>query len=160
MRPGRIGFTLLEVVLVMVVMLLATAIAIPYLDALRDDINLTGAADKVRGCWAEARVRAIEDGKPYKFGIVPGQDRFRYAPDGTGQDDPAPVEDSLPKGITFSLDRGDLPSDGDGFTTLVTFQATGEASDDVEVTLASPSLQPIVLRLRALTGAVSTRRGG
>jgi hypothetical protein len=146
-------------VLVLAVMLLATAIAYPYLDALRDDINMTAGADKVRAAWAEARLRAIEDSQPYKFGIVPGQNGFRVTPD-NGDASAAPaLEGTLPKGITFSLDRSDLGSDGDGYVTLVTFQPNGSASDDVQITLTASGTRPVTLGLRSLTGAVSVRRG-
>src|SRR5215207_2493825 len=122
----RRGFTLLEVTLVMAVIVLMAAIALPSIEVMYGDVRLTAAADQIRGTWANARTKAIEEGRPYRFAVQP-DGKFRIAPDagdfwtgggGTPTDNteandpdapPLILEDALPKGVLF----GDETNSGD-----------------------------------------------
>src|SRR4051794_15075176 len=112
----RHGFTLLEVLLVVAVIVILGAMAYPSIEAMYGDVRLSAAADQVRARWADARTKAIEDGRPYRFATQP-DGQFRIAPDapefwsgggGTPADasdadtPPLVLEDSLPKGVSFS----------------------------------------------------------
>jgi prepilin-type N-terminal cleavage/methylation domain-containing protein len=79
-RPRR-AYTLLELVIVCALLAIAAAVAAPTVSALYNQHRLGVASDAVREAWARARARAIEDGRPYRFSVVPGTGRFRVAPD-------------------------------------------------------------------------------
>src|SRR6516225_4148084 len=77
----RRGYTLLELMLVMAVMLMVGAMTVPMLyDSLYGDIKVTAAADKVRARWADCRWQAIEQGRPYRFAVIPNTGKFRIEP--------------------------------------------------------------------------------
>jgi prepilin-type N-terminal cleavage/methylation domain-containing protein len=170
MRRG--GFTLLELTLVLAVIVLLAAMAYPSLEAMYAEVRLTAAADQVRAAWADARAKAVEDGLPYRFAVMPADGRYRIAPDsgdywagGAGAAAPADAdsppldrEDALPKGVSFADDG--LVGEGDeaaGWVTLVRFQPDGTASRDVEVVFTAAGCRPLQVRLRGLTGAVTTQ---
>lgn len=168
----RRGFTLLEVLLVVVVIVLLGAMAYPSIEVMYADVRLNAAADQIRGRWAEARTKAIEDGRPYRFAVQPGG-QYRIAPDsadfwdGGASDAPADsdappleVEESLPAGVGFA--DGGTAADGDsgGWQTIVTFLPDGTASRDVEVIFQSDAARrPLHLKLRGLTGSVTVQMG-
>ena len=81
-RTRRPGLTLLEVLLVMAILLTLAAVAYPTLSAMYGDVRVKAAADQVRASWTEARAKAIEDGRAYRFSVEPGTGKFRVAPDG------------------------------------------------------------------------------
>jgi len=170
--PLRRGFTLLEVTLVLAVIVLLAAMAYPSLEAMYGDVKLSAGADLVRSRWADARTRAIEEGRPYRFATQP-DGKFRVAPDasdfwsggGTPSDSvgandadvpPLVIEDSLPNGIGFADDSNSgESSDGSGWTTVLRFLPDGTASADRVITLRAEGYRSVQLKLRALTGAVT-----
>lgn len=170
MTPRR-GFTLLEVTLVMAVIVLLAAISYPSIEAMYGDVKLSAGADLVRARWADARTRAIEEGRPYRFSTQP-DGKFRVAPDASdfwtgggtpsaGANDadvqPLVIEDSLPNGIGFSDESntaGDS-SDGGGWNTVLRFLPDGTASADTVITLHADGYRSVQLKVRALTGAVT-----
>src|SRR5581483_8551961 len=151
MTPRR-GFTLVEVLLVVAVIVILGAMAYPSIEAMYGDVRLSAAADQIRGRWADARTQAIQEGRAYRFAVQ--QDgQYRIAPDaaefwtggggtvagGDADTDsdtpPLVVEESLPKGIVF----GDETNNADGtdsgpWTTIVRFLPTGAASADRTIT--------------------------
>jgi prepilin-type N-terminal cleavage/methylation domain-containing protein len=168
----RPGFTLLEVTLVMAVIVLMAAMAWPSIEAMYGDVKLTAGADLVRARWADARTRAIEDGRAYRFATQP-DGKFRVAPDaddfwgggsgtsndpGNGNDTPPlVVEDALPAGIGFA-DESNGPadtSDSGPWTTVLKFLPDGTASADKVITLHADGYRSVLLKVRALTGAVT-----
>src|SRR5690348_16660356 len=78
----RRAYTLFELLLVLALLIVMAAIAYPTLDSLYADFRLSSAADQVRACWAEGRAHAVEEGRPYRFAVVPERGNFRIAPDG------------------------------------------------------------------------------
>lgn len=158
----RRGFTILETMLVLALILVIAAIAIPSIDAMYSDVKLTAAADMVRGNWAEARARAAEDGIAYRFAVVPQTGKFRVSPDADNSladdsgDPPLTVEDTLPGEVTFS-DASDSGGSSDGeYQSVVVFLPDGTAQENVEVGFRGRGSRTLVLKLRGLTGAVST----
>jgi prepilin-type N-terminal cleavage/methylation domain-containing protein len=177
----RRAFTLFETVLVMALLVILAAIAYPSIEGMYGYYKLQAAADTVRGHWAEARTRAMEEGRAYRFAVIWGKGNFRVAPDGadfwSGNDaaaadssgqPPLMVSDALPKGIPFRrLDtpRGDgaadtvLPTDSvdpGQWSTVAIFLPDGTAREDVDVVLDNGA-RVFVVKLRALTGGVSVR---
>jgi prepilin-type N-terminal cleavage/methylation domain-containing protein len=183
-RQRRRGYTLLEVVLTMAIMVMLAALGYPTLDSMYTGVKVEAASDAVRAAWAEAQAHAVNEGRAYRFAVVPGKGNYRVAPDSSDYwkgntptpDDPdnAPIvlENSLPKGIVFTTDGGPLPSDGgndtalpnDGvgagqWSTTAVFLPDGTAQDDADITLRLHDARPITVHLRALTGVVTVQRG-
>ncbi len=159
----RRGFTILELTLVMALIIVIAALAIPSFEAMYSGVKLTTAADMVRAHWANARARAVEDGIPYRFAVVPQSGRFKVSPDAedaptddTG-DPPLLVEDTLPGDVTFADANGSNVENSDGeYQTLIVFYPDGTAREDVEVGFRGRGTRTMVLRLRGLTGAVTS----
>jgi len=170
----RRGFTILELTLVLAVMLVVAAITVPSLEVMQGDTKLNAAADIVRGRWADARGRALEDGVAYRFAVIPQTGKFRVAPDsddfwsGGGGDAPqsdnAPLvlEDSLPEGVVFAdaSDSGSGGGEGGDWQPVVAFLPDGTAARNVEVAFKARGTRTLTLRLRGLTGAVTRQRDG
>ncbi len=164
-RTPRPAFTLLEVLLVIAILVAIGAAAFPTLEGLYRDVREKAAADVVRAAWSEARARAIEDGRSYRFAVQPGTGNFRVAPDtsfsdGTlvGDDEAPPYtqEEALPGSILFEV-PGDLPAEG-GWTTVAIFNPDGTCNSDTEITLKTRDDGPaITVRVRAMTGAITVR---
>jgi prepilin-type N-terminal cleavage/methylation domain-containing protein len=168
-RRRRRGVTLIEMLLVVAILIALAAIAYPTLAAMYGDVRVKAAADEVRAAWTEARARAIEDGRPYRFAVQPGTGHFRVAPDaaefwdgsgGSGDENAPPPhlqEDQLPNGIAFEVPP-DLPEDN-GWTTVAVFNPDGSCQADIEITLKEDDdTAPLVVRVRAMTGAISVRK--
>jgi prepilin-type N-terminal cleavage/methylation domain-containing protein len=67
-RVSRLsGFTLIEVVLVLSLLVVIFAVSVPYLGSSFSRANLSGAADLVRGALARSRVKAMESGRAQVF---------------------------------------------------------------------------------------------
>jgi prepilin-type N-terminal cleavage/methylation domain-containing protein len=177
----RSGYTLFEMAIVLALLVLLAGLAVPSLETMYSDYKLQSAVDQVRGKWAALRARAIVDGRPYRFSVVPGAGDFRGAPDsgdfsagGEAADPdngPLVFQDSLPQGITFGTgdapaapaddaSAGAAPVSSGGWTTAAVFLPDGTAQQDAQIVFSYPGSGSIVLRLRALTGGVSTRRPG
>jgi len=180
----RRAFTLTEILVVVAVMAVIVVLTVPTLHEMYGDYVIEGAADAVRGSWADARAHAMNESRPYRFAFVPGKGNFRVAPDSAdfwnGGDGSAQANDStppwvfqeaLPRGVRFADGDSPLPPDDGGDTSLasdgvgseawvpiVTFLPDGTASQDVEVMFQSRSGRQVVLKLRSMTGSVTTIR--
>ena len=69
----RSGVTLFELVMVLAVLVVLAAVLYPLFDGLYAEMRVSQAADQVRAGWAEARAHAMNEGRPYRFAILPGQ---------------------------------------------------------------------------------------
>ncbi len=182
MRPVRRGYTLFELIVVVALIVVLASLAIPSIQSMYADSKLQAAVDQVSGKWAQMRTRAILEGRPYRFAVGANGSDFRVAPDDAqywgGGDPPAPsdpanaplvVQGSLPHGIQFtqsdtvSTNPYDAlnppPSSSSGaWTTVAVFLPDGTAQQDVEIVFRMTDCSPVSLRLRALTGGVTSRR--
>lgn len=174
----RRAFTLLELILVLAVMAMIMAAAVPSIEAMLADAKLQEAADLIRSRFAEARSHAIEEGRPYRFAVMPNQSDYRIAPDlpeywGDGQASadsstaaaPLTVESKLPNGILFQLGEGQGGRGGDSgpWTHLVSFLPDGTCDNDCSIVLEFGDSSPVQITVRALTGSVtaqSVNKGG
>jgi prepilin-type N-terminal cleavage/methylation domain-containing protein len=172
MRASRSGFTILELLLVLAILVMLAAMAFPAIETMYDDMKVQAAADHLRGRLAQARSRAIDDGRAYRIGVHPDTGDYRLAPDspefwGDGSaptqsnDDtyPAPLIDqgTLPGEIVFRF-AGNAPASSGGWSTLVSFLATGSAADDCSILLDREGARSIQINVRALTGGVTSKR--
>jgi prepilin-type N-terminal cleavage/methylation domain-containing protein len=156
------GFTLFELMLVMMIILVAAAVSIPAIDAMMGDSRVKAARDLVRARWADIRGRAILEGRPYKFSIIENTGKFRIEPeDGNTPsddgDDPLIAEEELPGQVPFVKDQasaGAASGAGD-YETLAVYLPDGTARDDVQIMFGKQGGRLIGLQLRALTGAVT-----
>ena len=181
-RSRRSAYTLFEVVLVGAVLTILAAVSYPTLKNMYGYHKLNGAVDSVRAAWAEARSRAIDEGRPYRFSVEPNGSHYRVAPDeddywsgGSGPaNDPngkaLVLEKALPGGVRFALgdeapaaddaapDNGkeDCKASGNWSTGAV-FLPNGTARDDVKITFQVRGVRPTAIQLRGLTGNVSVQ---
>ncbi len=79
-RGPRRGFSLLEILLVLAVFVVISAMAIPATTSLFSGQQLRSAADIVRARFSDARVRAIKTGDVYAFFYKPGGGDYWIAP--------------------------------------------------------------------------------
>ncbi len=183
-RQPRRGYTLIEVVLVMALMVILAAIGYPSIESMYTSVKVDGAADSVRAAWAEAQAHAVNEGRPYRFAVVPGKGNYRVAPDSSdywnggvpqpsdGQEPPIVLTGSLPRGIVFTPEgAGSPPTDEDTalpdnavssseWVSTAVFLPDGTAQDDVDIHLQYEGARPMVIHLRSLTGVVTVERGG
>jgi prepilin-type N-terminal cleavage/methylation domain-containing protein len=162
-RTRRPAFTLFEIVLVVAIIGIFAAISAPSIQGMYGYYKLTAATDQLRAAWATGRARAIEEARPYRFIAHMGQSTYQLVPESpngsTGSPTPAGpmgpgsmLSGSLPGGVTFGVAPG-----GSGGLPNVIFMPDGTASEDVAITLRVPGAMPAVVRLRALTGAVTVQ---
>jgi Tfp pilus assembly protein FimT len=170
----RRAYTLFELVLTAAVIAMVAAITAPSLDGMYPTYKLNAAVDAVRAAWALGRAHAIEDGRPYRFAVVPGAGNYQLAPDDQAadggslsdndQDHPVfSLKQQLPQGVTFALAQEDdqpTQASSDGLSTVAVFLPDGTARDDAEVRFQVKGAQPKSVKLRALTGAVTVRQQG
>jgi len=155
------GFTLFELVVVLAIVLVAAALAIPAIDAMMADSRVKAARDMVRGRWADIRGRAIKEGRPYKFSTVDSTGKFKIEPENPSDvdDDALVFEGELPPQIIFTKDSSGVGQaaggDGGDYQTLAVYLPNGTARADVQVLFGKEGGRPIGLNLRALTGAVT-----
>lgn len=71
------GLTLIEVVLVLSLLVIVSAVSMPYLDGAFSRAHLSGASDLVRGAWAQSRLEAMQSGEAQVFRFEPKGSRFQ-----------------------------------------------------------------------------------
>ncbi len=164
-RPKpRAGYTILELMVVLVIILILAAIVGPSLIGFWSNNRTKAAADAVGGRLADARGAAISQGIPYRLSASPDGRMIRVSPDeseGAAQPSTDPSlrpmwqQETLPKGVVLTptyTGTESLP-DADGWVTLVTFLPDGTCREDrSEFELAEPGETALVVRVRGLTG--------
>jgi Tfp pilus assembly protein FimT len=186
----RAAYTLFELLLVGAIIVVLAAIAYPTLNGLIGNKGLTGkrgrdaALDELKNKLAQARGRAMEEGRPYRVAVVLGKGNLRLAPDtddywgggGSGSSDghsSMVVACALPPGSCFrnpdSADgaprQGEITSqDPDSvspgeYKTLVVFLPDGTHREDGKISLATVGARRITVKLQAQTSALTTQEG-
>jgi type II secretory pathway pseudopilin PulG len=169
-RQSRSAYTLLEIILVLAILVIVTALTVPSMQSMLADSRLTGAGDVVRGRLADARANAMSEGRPWKFGFIANTGVYQLAPEDSSEWDNASQElvekadvirDELPKDIVFSLNQEDILNSqqalppGPGWETIAIYLPEGYARDDTTVYFGKPGGGPNRAVLRGLTGSVS-----
>lgn len=180
----RGGFSLLEITLALVVIVVAAAISWPMATRAFANQTLRQSADLVRAAWVEARVEAMSNGQPYVFHYQPETGIFRVEPyTGTTPQDEllsqaelaevqedfaiaAVKERSLPDGVIFQVGRtvedsrtmamasNDASGDAQVWAAPVYFYPDGTTSS-ASVAIANENGLFVMIVLRGLTGSVS-----
>jgi len=181
----RSGSTLIEIILVMAILVIISAMSVPSLQSMYGSYKLNGGVDSVRSAWADARARAIEEGRPYRFSVEQDGSSYRVAPNqddywtgGNGPDDDPNgrgliLEKSLPAGVRFSVNGepsnpspaeeptkdtlDEKPVTTSNWTTAVIFEPDGTSKQDVGVLFTVRGCKPTTLQLRGMTGTVSVK---
>lgn len=164
----RSAFTLLELVLVMFLMAVALAFAVPALDSLWNPNQVVAAVDNVRSVWMDGRNRAMEEGRPYRFSVETNGGHYRLEPDDANdnsQEDGTKIEGQLPTPCVFvesadALRGGSAPQSLGEYKAVAVFLPDGTARDDATLYFGRPGLPAATLKLRALTGQISQDSSG
>ena len=80
MLPDKRAFTLLEVMLVLAIMAMIGAIAVPRMDAIYERYKLRGMANELRLIWDTARLEAMRTGQAQVFQCLPESGSYSVAP--------------------------------------------------------------------------------
>lgn len=167
-RTARPGYTLIEMVVVVAVILLIGGVLLPTLAGLTGNSKMKAAADAVKARLMEARLNAMEQGRPYVFSLSPDGLKMRVAPDESvegevGEDGQAlpvvVIDEDLPEDIVLKLassQSGTTPgTTSNGYTKVATFQPDGTcAEDSVALDVVENGVTGMVVTVRGLTGAV------
>jgi len=184
MKQHRRATTLFELILVLAIIIVVAALAVPSVGAMYGHYKLNASVDTVRSAWATARARAMDENRPYRFSVQPDGRAFRVAPDDdqywSGQapaDDPNGqgiiLEQSLPAGVRFAVNGeenslgsnepddyslDEKPVQGGNWSTTVVFNPDGTAHEDVRILFSVRGSKPTALQLRGMTGDVSVEQ--
>lgn len=74
------GFTLLELMLVMGLLVIIAALAYPAVSGPLENNRLRHSGELIRGAWARARTKAMESGRTYVFRCQPEADGYVVEP--------------------------------------------------------------------------------
>ncbi len=181
--PSRCGFTLLELLLVLVVIVTISAIAWPSIERQLLTHRLQSAAEQVRAAVTEARLTAIESGSTCQFGYDPvGNQYMVFLENAEAEGSPNAVPPvsapmlELPEGLKFSLHPATAgnpltalaPPAGSSATAAASstvgippnwaapihFYPDGSA-EDARWHLVNEQQQHVELKVRGLTGMVT-----
>ncbi|MBX9681208.1 MAG: prepilin-type N-terminal cleavage/methylation domain-containing protein [Gemmataceae bacterium] len=156
----RAGYTLMELVLVMSLLVIAATLSMPVVESMLRPGRVAAAKDQVRSICADLRGKAMLEGRPYRFSVMDGTGKFRLEPDDAPEEKGFEQEEELPEQVLFasdaaSLQNKDSAAAGSGWRTIAVFQPDGSALDDGTIIFGLQGEPPTQLRLRALTGAIS-----
>ncbi len=179
----RRGFSLLELILVMAILVAFSALALPSVRKSLDRQNVIKGADLLRASMGRARVRAIKTGKVYAVFYLPNSSYHSVAPfdNATSQAALASqrmlqlenrtaledfAEDLLPRGVRFAAANAivdgraaEVLSVGESNSQLrpLLFYPDG-TSQDAKIVLQNESGLMVQVVLRGLTGTSTATR--
>jgi type II secretion system protein H len=182
LRNRCAGMTLMELLLVVAIMVVVTAVAAPTVQQTLANQSLKKSADRVRVAMGQARVKAIKNGEEYAVFFSPGGSYFNVAPfrnfdqQGSlaGQREQELAEgrtssfedDLLPRGVLFIA--GEVGADSRGAEILSVAGSEGAlkpiffypdgTSQDAIITLQNQKQATIEVHLRGLTGIAKSVR--
>jgi Tfp pilus assembly protein FimT len=172
-RVVRTGYTVLELLAVLAVLVILGAVVIPSIAGFYGNSKQRGAADLVRTRLNEARAKAMERGVPFRVAINSDKTRLRVAPDDenfasvTADDPPAfdstATEDKFEEiTVELTLEEGDerIPDSG-GWLTIVTMRPDGSAKEARSATISvkQGNIPPLRIQVRGVTGRIQTVSG-
>lgn len=152
---------------VMAALVVLGVMLIPTLSGIRGNTNLKAGADTLRSLMAQARAKAIEDGRNYRLTITADGRTIRIEPDVnsiTGEamppdadDRPIVREELLPKGVTVAILEDDAPiTDAGGLQRVATLLPDGTCREDsVFLQFNESGVKSLTVRIRGLTGSTT-----
>ncbi len=131
------GFTLMELILVMVVMGILAAIAIPTFMGLLPGMRLNGAARQIMGDLMDARMEAVKQNNPFKVFVLNDHEyKILDDDDGDGIDDSG-TETS--RTIDIQGNYSDMTISYTGSPPTIAFSPKGTATDLGTITVQNGS---------------------
>lgn len=182
LRDRCAGMTLMELLLVVAIMVVVTAVAAPTVQQTLANQSLKKSADRVRVAMGQARVKAIKNGEEYAVFFSPGGSFFNVAPFRSFEQQGALAgqreqelsqglttsfeDDLLPRGVVFVAAEAAIDSRGADILSTTGSQGALEpiffypdgTSQDAIVTLQNQKQATIEVHLRGLTGIAKTVR--
>lgn len=180
----RPGFSLVELVLVIAIMIVVAAMAAPAIQRTFSRQALQKGADRVRVAMGQARVKAIKTGEEHCVFYTPTGSWFNVAPFASFQEQASIAsrrqqnfedgnysnfeDDLLPKGVKFAASATgansrdlttmqDSSAEADGSIGMILFYPDG-TSQDAKVVVENEKQLFIQIQLRGLTGIARTVR--
>jgi prepilin-type N-terminal cleavage/methylation domain-containing protein len=149
---ARAAYTLMELVLVLSILVILAALAIPMMGPMFASSRVDAASDMVRARLAEMRIRAMEEGRPYSLKV--SKNRFRVEPaDGNGAG--SIVEGELPGKVSFRRADGGR-QESEEFEEIARINSSGAPDADVIISFEDPEGgRAVDLRLQRVTGTVT-----
>jgi prepilin-type N-terminal cleavage/methylation domain-containing protein len=168
---ARRGFTLVEIMLVLVLLVVIASLTMPIFEGGFASVRLKRSTDQVLAAWSEARAQAIDSGQVYQFRFQPETGTYRserwYPEDvqpALEETTEVPEDVALPEQIVFV--EGDVedfdPMVGEIVTPMAQGGTNGWSSPILFFPDGSTSTASVLLRndrqvfqratLRALTG--------
>lgn len=140
-RSAAAGFTLLEIVVVLAILAVATALVLPSVGRGTESLRLRTEAGRVAAVLREARLAAVSQRHATRVAL----DRARNTVVLTGRDPDHPLREiTVPGGLRFSVETG-----GD----TLTFSSRG-LTRQTRWVLESPGGRRLAIDVEAVTGRV------
>jgi len=169
-RRTRRGYTLIEMLAVMAILVVLGGIAAPALRTFTRDSHVKAGGDTLRGRIADARANAIEDNRPYRLSISPDGTKIRVSVDDPmsvaateDSDEPTVIESELPKDVTVVRDEdalGPATTDDAGWIKVATFLPNGTCKEDSALLeVREPGSKSLLVRIRGLTATATISTG-
>ncbi len=170
-RPA--GFTLVELLLVLALVVMLAALVSPSLSGTLEKVRLDAAAEQVRTAWIDARLEAMRGGESVAFQCRLGEGFYTLSTlaDATaaqaGSEEVADqaklADDDYEElgGVTFvqlSLGDGTDPTVDPAVPACLVFRPDG-ATDDAFAIIQTPDGRQRRITLRGLTGAARIEDG-
>ena len=148
MARTRPGYTLMEMIAVLAIILILASVTYPTFRGLKGNSDQKAAADAVRGQVADARGLAMFHGQPYRMAVSSDGTRVRIAPDTLdfSTHPAASTPSAAATAIELKLERataaveddeyGSAQADGGGWITVGTFLPDGTCRAEIHPILA------------------------
>ena len=159
----RSGFTLLELMVVLVLLIILAAVALPSFSGLKGNADQRAAADQLRARIADARGLALQETVTYRLAINKDGTKIRVAPDtqdfahvavsdeATGA--ARAIETTLEKATVAMAADSETGANSDDWITLGTFLPNGTCREDsIVIEVNETNFPPIRILLRGVTG--------
>ncbi len=160
------GFTLVEVLLVLALMVVAAALAAPAMSGAFGRGQLRQAAEKLCTVWSQARLDAMSSGVPRQFRCELGSGTYSIVTGAVLPDPAADPTEAPSQGVGSAVFRRMVVADQNGQSAMgegeggmsspIVFQPDGTSSD-AEAVLEAPEGAKLVVSLRGLTGSTEIR---
>lgn len=169
MQTRRAGFTILELVVVLAILIILGALTLPSLFSLRGNAYQKAGVDQLRASIADARGLAMSESVPYRLAASKDGKRLRTAPDTadfatmavpTGRSSGAKSMEVAPESVTYEVesgnDEGADQAGEDDWLTIAIFLPNGTCRQTQSVVAVhEANFPPIRVLLRGLTGTAT-----
>lgn len=167
-RHRRSGYTLVEVLVVMAILIMIGGAVVPTLAGMNRDTQVQAGGDVVRSLADAARSHAMGSGQPHQLSLAPDGTQVRVSPavadleavEATDEPLYTAVE-ALPKTVRVALSSAAdaAATDDEGWQRVATFLPDGTCREDgAAVDVTEPGTYTLRLTIRGLTGAVTSAK--